>query len=76
MFRIVFLLSLYLSVGPLFAFEYQGDLVDGERDGLWITTNNGLVLSRCNYKEGVLDGSCTKYDASGLPTSIGVYLNG
>ena len=76
MFRIVFLLSLYSSVSPLFAFEYQGNLVDGERYGLWITTNKGSVLSRCHYKEGLLDGSCIKYDSSGLPTTIGVYLNG
>jgi len=76
MLRIVFLITVCLSVGPSFAFEYQGHLVDGERDGLWITTNKGSVLSRCHYKEGLLNGSCIKYDASELPTSIGTYLNG
>jgi len=76
MLRIVILLLICLIAAPLFAFEYQGNLVDGERDGLWITTNKGSVLSRCHYKEGLLNGSCIKYDASELPTSIGVYLNG
>ena len=76
MLRIFFLISVYFCIGPLFAFEYQGNLVDGERDGLWITKNKESVLSRCHYKEGLLDGNCTKYDSSGLPTSVGVFLKG
>ena len=59
------------------ALRCKGDIVDGQRDGLWqYYYENGNLQTEATYADGREDGEYRVYRENGVPYYIGYYAKG
>jgi len=57
--------------------HYQGSLVDGKKEGLWITyKSDGRLFTKTSYKNGKQEGLFEFFWSDGRPRAKGHFRNG